>query len=131
VPWWGRWWRGRGRGWGWQGWGAPPAQAGVWPAQQAGTTLASVPPGSRVVVKSILAGWGATSRLAGLGIAPGVELEVVSNDIAYPWTPVVVRVSGVEVAIGRGIASRIIVEPVGRAAAEAAPAPSSQGGGQG
>ena len=47
-----------------------------------------------------------------MGIAPGVVLEVVSNDLAYPWTPIVVRVGGVEVAIGRGIASRILVEPL-------------------
>lgn len=77
-----------------------------------------------MVVRSILAGWGATSRLAGLGIAPGVELEVVSNDLAYPWTPVIVRVGGVEVAIGRGVASRIIVEPV------QAPARPPSGGGE-
>ncbi len=98
-------WRG---GWGWRGKPAPPQQA----VPPGAMTLAVAPPGSRVVVKGIAAGWQASWRLAGLGIAPGVVLEVVSNDLAYPWTPIVVRVGGVEVAIGRGIASRILVEPV-------------------
>jgi ferrous iron transport protein A len=106
-----KWFRGGGR-WGWRGPGFPGG-AQAWPSPPVGgSTLASTPPGSRVVVKSILAGWGATSRLAGLGIAPGVVVEVVSNDMIYPWTPVIIRIRGVEVAIGRGIASRIIVEPV-------------------
>ncbi len=121
---WVMWWRGRGGpGWGW-GWRGGPAGPVAWQVPAGAMTLAVAPPGSRVVVRSILAGWGATSRLAGLGIAPGVELEVVSNDLAYPWTPVIVRVGGVEVAIGRGVASRIIVEPV------QAPARPPSGGGE-
>jgi ferrous iron transport protein A len=95
------WWRWRGTTWG-SGGSSP---SGV-------MTLATAPPGAKVVVRDILAGRHATWRLASLGIVPGVVVEVVHNDLTYPWTPIVVRVGGIEVAIGRGIASRVIVEPI-------------------
>jgi len=96
------------RPWRRRGWSVGTGGAGV----GSNPTLAVMPPGSRVRVKAILAGWNASWRLASIGIAPGTVVEVVSNDIAYPWSPIVVRIGGVEVAIGRGIASRIIVEPL-------------------
>ncbi len=77
-----------------------------------GASLESVPPGSRVKVKYIMGGWNAANRLASMGIVPGAEIEVLKNDTGYPWTPLIVRVNGVEIALGRGIASRVIVEPL-------------------
>lgn len=99
-------------GWSWWRWrGTPWERRGPLPG--GALTLAATPPGLRVVVRDILAGRQATWRLAGLGIVPGVIVEVVHNDPAYPWSPIIVRVGGVEVAVGRGIASRVIVEPLG------------------
>ncbi len=72
--------------------------------------LEHVPAGRRVRVKYILGGWNAASRLASMGIVKGAEVEVVKNDVNYPWTPIIVRVNGVEIALGRGIASKVVVE---------------------
>ena len=72
--------------------------------------LENVPAGRKVRVKYILGGWNAASRLASMGIVKGAEVEVVKNDINYPWTPIIVRVNGVEIALGRGIASKVMVE---------------------
>ncbi len=72
--------------------------------------LESVPAGRKVRVKYILGGWNAASRLASMGIVKGAEIEVVKNDVNYPWTPIIVRVNGVEIALGRGIASKVMVE---------------------
>ncbi|MCE4614143.1 MAG: FeoA domain-containing protein [Desulfurococcales archaeon] len=93
---------GRGRGWGGMGpWNEGPSNDPV---------LERVPAGRKVRVKYILGGWNANSRLASMGIIQGAEIEVVKNDLNYPWTPIIVRVNGVEIALGRGIASRVIVE---------------------
>ncbi|MCE4619499.1 MAG: ferrous iron transport protein A [Desulfurococcales archaeon] len=128
---WGRWWRrgwgaGRGSGWGWKNWGPGPAIQV--PAQlEPGTMSLSVaPPGSRVIVKAIVAGMGAYNRILSLGIAPGTELEVVENNMYYPWSPVIVRVRGVEVAIGRGLADKILVVPASREVSGGVRAPGEQ-----
>ena len=42
-----------------------------------------------------------------MGITPGAVLEVVDNTRG----PIIVRVRGVTIALGRGMASRILVEP--------------------
>ncbi len=116
---WRGWGRGRGKGFGrgGRGWsvGADPVAPAVAPVnlQPGQTVLERVPPGTRVRVVSILAGAGAAGRALQMGIAPGVELEVIDNNLAYPWTPILVRINGMTVAIGRGLAARIIVEPVG------------------
>ena len=64
--------------------------------------------GRKGVVQSILAGRGATRRLLDLGITPGQEVEVLQSG---PFLgPIRVRVRGSDMAIGRGIATRILVE---------------------
>lgn len=69
-------------------------------------TLESVKESGTVVVVDIESkGW--ARRLYHMGILPGVELEVVYN---RGKGPVIVRCHGVEVAIGRGIARRILVK---------------------
>jgi len=93
---------GRGRGWGGKGsWNNSFLNDPV---------LERVPAGRKVRVKYILGGWSANSRLASMGIVQSAEIEVLKNDLNYPWTPIIVKVNGVEIAIGRGIASRVIVE---------------------
>lgn len=71
-------------------------------------TLDQVKPGKKVVVAEVAGGWEASGRLMSLGIGPGVELEVVS---IHPFKgPVVVRLEGTQVALGRGIAKKIAVD---------------------
>ncbi len=115
MAWWpgGRGWR-RGRG-GWGPWWGPrpPAPVQVPVQLPEGTKpLSLAMPGERVVVQAIMAGQGATARALSLGLAPGTVVEVVENNMAYPWTPIIVRVHGVEIAIGRGLASKIYVKPL-------------------
>ena len=105
----GKGWRG---GWGWQG-GAVPSL----PPQQIpenAVPLERLPAGSRARVVAVLAGMGATSRAYQMGIAPGAIVEVVENNLTYPWTPILVRVHSMTIALGRGLASRILVVPLGR-----------------
>jgi len=74
------------------------------------TTLLDAPEGSRVVVREVLSpGQGVIRRLLEMGLVPGTELEVVRNR----WGPVIVRVRGYTVAVGRGLARKVLVEVVG------------------
>ncbi len=70
--------------------------------------LASLRPGSRARIVAVLGGRGAARRAMEMGLTPGAEVEVV----AVTGGPVVVRVRGTLVAIGRGLAEKILVEPI-------------------
>ena len=72
-------------------------------------TLDMAPSGSRVRLKSLEGcPHGLARRLMEMGFVPGEEIEVISNIRG----PVVVRVRGVVIALGRGVARRILVEVV-------------------
>lgn len=111
-------WYGWGRGGGWWGkgpwphWRPQPPARGLLELEVEGFPLSIAKPGDKVVVKAIMAGQGAYYRALSLGIAPGTTIEVVENTLQYPWSPIIVRVRGVEVALGRGLASKIIVSSV-------------------
>ncbi len=77
------------------------------------STLAAAAPMSRVRIVSLPLDRRVSARLLSLGITPGRVLVVVDNRPEYPWSPVIVEVGGVEVAIGRGLAARINVEVAG------------------
>lgn len=86
------------------------------------TTLAAVPPGVEVVISSIQPGgrygarfgagpgWGRAAaggqRLAALGFVPGARVLVETN---YGYGPIIVRIRGARVAVGRGQAIRVRV----------------------
>ncbi|OYT40426.1 MAG: iron transporter FeoA [Desulfurococcales archaeon ex4484_58] len=72
-------------------------------------TLDMLPSGRRAKIVSIVGGRGLTYRLYQMGFTPGAIVEVVSN---YGYGPIIVRVMGVETAIGRGVARKILVEPL-------------------
>lgn len=73
-------------------------------------TLDQLKNGDRAVVKEVVSkGAGLIRRLAQLGVAPGALIEVVFNS---GIGPVVVRVHGAEIAIGRGLARKVLVEVV-------------------
>jgi Fe2+ transport system protein FeoA len=69
--------------------------------------LSQVNEGTRAVLKSIDGGRQLRGRLAALGLLPGAELEVVQNSGRGPF---VLAVRGSRIVLGRGMASRILVE---------------------
>jgi ferrous iron transport protein A len=70
-------------------------------------TLISVPEGGKAVIQSIRGGRGLMHRLSSLGIREGKEIIKVSSGIARG--PVVLRCGSTEVAIGFGMAQKILV----------------------
>jgi ferrous iron transport protein A len=55
-------------------------------------------------------GWGASRRLAQMGIHPGDIITVLRHG-AFGG-PVLIEIHGFQVALGRGVAARILVEEV-------------------
>jgi ferrous iron transport protein A len=72
-------------------------------------TLAHMRNGQRGVVVEIKGGHGMVSRLSALGIRPGRKITKVSA--MFMRGPVTIQVGNAEVAIGFGMARRVIVEP--------------------
>jgi ferrous iron transport protein A len=73
-------------------------------------SLDMLPTGARAQVVDVMAkGQGIFYRLYQMGITPGTIIDVVAN---YGAGPIIIRVRGVETAIGRGIARRILVRPL-------------------
>ena len=62
----------------------------------------------QVKVVEIQGGWGVRRRLGQMGIHPGDVVTVVRYG-AFQG-PILIQVHGSQVALGRGIASRILVE---------------------
>jgi len=69
--------------------------------------LAMICPGSSVRLVSILGGRCIRKRLADLGMNTGDILSVVQSD---PCGPMILKVKESRLAIGRGVAHRILVE---------------------
>ncbi|MEM1576121.1 MAG: FeoA family protein [Archaeoglobaceae archaeon] len=61
----------------------------------------------KVRVVEITGGKGFARRLADMGLTPGQIVEVLTNG-----PPVIVRVRDTKIALGRGIARKVIVEYV-------------------
>ena len=68
--------------------------------------LSMASPGETVEVATVRAGWGLQRRLADLGLTPGIRVRVVSS--GKPG-PVVLDVRGSRLALGYGVAHRIMV----------------------
>jgi len=67
--------------------------------------------GEEVVVLRVNAGHNAKTRLANLGVVPGVKIKKTKN---APFKgPLEIIVKGSSLVIGRGLASKIIVECYG------------------
>jgi ferrous iron transport protein A len=69
--------------------------------------------GETVEVVAVRAGWGLQRRLADLGLTPGIRVRVVSS--GKPG-PVVLDVRGSRLALGYGVAHKIMVSAGGRRA---------------
>ena len=74
-------------------------------------------PGMRAVVSEIRGGRGLASRLAGMGISVGCQIEVLQNP-AHGSLLVLVR--DTRIALGRGVASKILVKESNREQLDAA-----------
>lgn len=73
-------------------------------------SLDSLPPGASGKIVTVEGGRRFTARLYQMGFVPGALVRVIANGRSGP---VVVEVMGVEVAVGRGIARRVLVEVCG------------------
>ncbi|MFX1287025.1 MAG: ferrous iron transport protein A [Promethearchaeota archaeon] len=63
--------------------------------------------GEEVTILSVNAGYRAKTRLANLGIVPGVKVKKIKN---APFRgPIEIKVKGSSLVLGRGLASKIIV----------------------
>ncbi|MFH1609446.1 MAG: FeoA family protein [Candidatus Bipolaricaulota bacterium] len=73
-------------------------------------SLESLSPGQVGRVVAIHGGHGLALRLRRLGLRPGAVVRTVGQG---PWRgPVLLEVDGCRVALGRGIARRILVQPL-------------------
>jgi ferrous iron transport protein A len=75
-----------------------------------GGLLSRAAPGERVIISSLRAGWGLQRRLADLGLTPGTAVTVISS--GRPGQ-VVIEVRGSRLALGRGVASKVMVRAAG------------------
>ena len=73
-------------------------------------TLRQMRTGQSGVVLEIQGGYGLISRLYALGIRPGQKIIKVSSTLMRG--PVTIQVGNAQVAIGFGMANKIIVEPI-------------------
>lgn len=72
------------------------------------TTLNLVGVKSRIQVVEISGGWGVRQRLSQLGIHPG-DIMIVKRSGIFGG-PLVVNVHNTDVALGRGMAKKVIVQ---------------------
>ena len=71
------------------------------------TYLTECESGEEVIVLSVNTGYRAKTRLANLGIVPGVKITK-TKDAPFKG-PIEIKVKGSSLVLGRGLASRIIV----------------------
>lgn len=69
-------------------------------------SLSSLKKGECGRICGISAGCNARSRLCELGLNKGVSVKIVKNDIG----PLILNIQGHKLAIGKGLASKIIIE---------------------
>ena len=65
--------------------------------------------GERVVIMAMRAGRSAQVKLTSIGLCPGDTIEIINNDNNGT---LVIAHNNTRVAIGRGIAEKIMVDPV-------------------
>lgn len=68
--------------------------------------LAMIAEGEEVQLINVVGGRGMRRRLADLGLNPGMNIRVVRVD---PLGPMIVDVKGSRIALGRGMAQRVMV----------------------
>ena len=63
--------------------------------------------GSEVVIVSVCGGRGAHQRLAEMGLLPGEKIRIINN---AGVGPVMLNVKGSKLALGHGLAQKIVVK---------------------
>ena len=71
--------------------------------------LSMASPNETVEVTAVRAGWGLQRRLAEMGLNPGVKVRVINSQ--HPG-PIVLDVRGSRLALGHGIAHKILVSQI-------------------
>lgn len=71
--------------------------------------LLSLGEGERGIFVRAIGGYGLVRRLADMGLTPGAEVKIVRKCVF--GGPVEIEVRGVTLALGRGVAARIMVKP--------------------
>ena len=79
-----------------------------WSGYSGTIPLSMVHPGERAEVVQIRGGRGLSARLASMGFYPGATLEVISNRKG----PLIVAREGMRVALGFGMAHKVMVRPL-------------------
>lgn len=72
-----------------------------------GMPLAMARPGESVTVIGVKAGLGLQRRLADMGLTPGVPIRVINSQILGP---VLIDLRGSRIALGHGVAQKILVK---------------------
>jgi len=67
-----------------------------------------VAPGQEVELVAVHGGWGIRRRLAEMGFNPGVRLKVIHSG----GGPIIVALRDTRLALGRGMAHKIMVSPI-------------------
>ena len=70
------------------------------------TTLSQARPGVRLVIMEMRAGRAAHLKLTSLGLCPGDSIEIINNN----YGKLVVAHNNTRIALGRGIADKIMVD---------------------
>ncbi|RLI85972.1 MAG: ferrous iron transport protein A [Archaeoglobales archaeon] len=68
--------------------------------------LATLPEGSKAVVRDVVGGRGAMRKLMSMGIIPGREIEVLGRR----GGAMLILINGTKFVIGRGLAMKVIVD---------------------
>lgn len=71
------------------------------------TRLTSIKSGNKAILISVEGGRSAEKRLLDMGLIPGEEIKIINNSGIGPLT---VNLKGARVALGHGLASKIIVK---------------------
>jgi len=71
--------------------------------------LTKAKPGQEFYLKEVIGGTGVKKRLMAMGFVPGVNLSLASGG---KGGPVVINLHNTKIAIGKGLASKIIVEQI-------------------
>ena len=65
--------------------------------------------GAKLVMISIAGGMGAEKRLAEMGLYPGEQIKIINNSGTGPVT---IGIKGTKLALGQGLAQKILVREV-------------------
>jgi len=71
-------------------------------------SLAQLQPNEEGVVVELRGGWGMVKKLEAMGIRPGKKIVKINSQIMRG--PVIVSVDGNQIALGFGVASRVVVD---------------------